>query len=139
MSYLTTRLSGVIFIALVSWGASTFATDEFGADPRIVELRSHMLELEQGMERIDDERNSEQRRLLLTDHMQSMHEAVIMIQEIITPAMDMWAHALDRMDKSHEQDVNSDEHMALMTMVIEQMQVLIDQTSQHRRALKETQ
>lgn len=129
----------MIFIALVSWGSSTFATDEFGADIRIAELRSHMSELEQGMERIDDERNSEQRRLLLTDHMQSMHEAVVMIQEIIAPAMDMWAHALDRMDKSHVQDVNSDEHMALMTMVIEQMQILIDQTSQHRRALKEIQ
>lgn len=142
---LVQRTTTVLSMALLTLGLTvqpTFAQDSDAVDKRMAQLQSHMGELKKDMKTIERERDPDKRRRMLRDHMEDMHEAISMMRKDMMPSMRPPHRHKRRPSTSRREDTeafDSVEHMERMDQMMTQMESLMGQMSQHRRAMRDSQ
>lgn len=138
----TTALLSLVLLTLGLAVQPAFAQESDQLDKRMNQLQTHMNEMKQDMAAIEDESDPKKRQRMLRDHMENMHEAQSMIQKEMMPTMRrMHRHkqppSASRSDRTGEYD--SEEHLERMDQMMTQMESLMGQMSDHRRAMRDSQ
>lgn len=106
---------------------------------RMTQLQGLMEEMAADMETIEAEGDPETRRRMLRDHMESMHDAMTMMQKEMLPSMRrVHRHKKPPVSSGETEEIDSEEHLQRMDSIMEQMGSLMEQMSRHRRAMRDT-